>query len=297
LNRQRQRRIVAPNLNERISESVWKESRQQSCSMLNYLVCHPGNKTIDGLRNVAINVLGHSGYGQTQPWSTKSHVNTKASDKEDMTYFKAISLVTIMLIEAAFLPPILMKLPFMPASLRLLGHAMENLPRYTNALLNREREAKIENGQTRTNLLSMMVQLSDQEKSGGKTGLSLTEAEISGNLFLFSAAGFDTTANTMAYAVTLLAAHPEWQDWIKEELLGLDENVENWKYEDTFPKCKRVLAVMVRSRHLRWLKGKANHDGSLKPFASSPPCCIRFVQSTHPKLLPTLKAHTFSTSP
>jgi cytochrome P450 len=248
-NRQRQRRIVAPNLNERISESVWKESRQQSCSMLKYLIRHPGNKTIDGLRNVAINVLGHSGYGQTQPWSAKSHADTKNSDKEDMSYFKAISLVTIMLIEAALLPPKLMKLPFMPASLRLLGHAMENLPRYTNDLLNRERETKVENGQARTNLLSMLVQLSDQEKSGGKTGLSLTEAEISGNLFLFSAAGFDTTANTMGYAVTLLAAHPEWQDWIKEELQDLDEDVENWIYEDTFPKCKRVLAVMVPSRH------------------------------------------------
>jgi len=89
------------------------------------------------------------------------------------------------------------------------------------------------------------VQLSDQGKSGSSSGLSLTEDEIKGNLFTFSAAGFDTTANTMGYAVTLLAAYPQWQAWIREELQSLDLDSSKWQYKETFPKCQRMLAVMV----------------------------------------------------
>jgi len=152
-----------------------------------------------------------------------------------------------MLLEAAFLPSKLLKLPIMPTSLQLLGEAVENLPQFTKDMLNQERKASSQLSGSRNNLLSMLVQLSDQGKREGGSGLSLTEDEIRGNLFLFSAAGFDTTANTMGYAVTLLAAYPEWQDWIREELQSLDLDISKWEYKEIFPKCQRVLAVMVRS--------------------------------------------------
>lgn len=97
----------------------------------------------------------------------------------------------------------------------------------------------------------MLVQLSDQGKTKGGSGLSLTEDEISGNLFVFSAAGFDTTANTMGYAVTLLTAYPEWQDWIREELQSLEPDNSKWEYKEVFPKCQRVLAVMVSLFYLQ----------------------------------------------
>src|ERR1700712_4930554 len=63
----------------------------------------------------------------------------------------------------------------------------------------------------------------------------------------FTAAGFDTTANTMAYAVTLLAADPKWQTWIFEELdqvLPVDPTAEV-DYKKVFPQLTRCLALMV----------------------------------------------------
>ena len=42
--------------------------------------------------------------------------------------------------------------------------------------------------------------------------------EILGNIFVFNFAGHDTTAISLAYAVLLLVAHPEIQDWIADEL-------------------------------------------------------------------------------
>ena len=49
----------------------------------------------------------------------------------------------------------------------------------------------------------------------------------------------------MGYAVILLALHPEWQDWVREELQVLDEDPSAWAYEDVFPRCRRTLALMV----------------------------------------------------
>lgn len=215
--------------------------------MLDYLEKNPGDNTIDGLRNIAINVLGHSCYGQSQPWSPESYNPGNNLPKEGSSYFQAISLVTIMILEAAFLPSKLLKLPVMPQSLQMLGNAVEDLPKFTKKMLDQERKVADQDSGPRNNLLSMLVRLSDQGKKEGGSGLSLSEDEISGNLFLFSAAGFDTTANTMGYAVTLLAAYPEWQDWIREELQSLDIDISKWEYKETFPKCQRVLAVMVCS--------------------------------------------------
>jgi cytochrome P450 len=249
ITRQRQRRIVAPNLSERISKLVWQESCRQAQTMLDHLLIKPGDETLDGLKRIAINILGHVGYGNTQDWIPDADSQTETLRKEDLNYFNAISLITIYLMESAFLPPWLMKLSFMPKYMHILGNAVEDIPRYTKALLDGERKAAKQESGSRNYFLSMLVKLSDQTKCEGGTALALTDDEISGNLFVFSAAGFDTTANTMGYAVTLLAAHPEWQDWVHEELSTFNADVSLWDYDETYPKCRRVLAVMVCSGH------------------------------------------------
>ncbi len=63
----RQRRIVAPNLNERISQVVWDEAAAQARKMVELMLMKPDGSrdTISGLRTLAMNVLGHVAYGQS----------------------------------------------------------------------------------------------------------------------------------------------------------------------------------------------------------------------------------------
>ncbi|KAJ5623763.1 hypothetical protein N7510_000072 [Penicillium lagena] len=245
---QRQRRIVAPNLNERISEAVWNESCEQSQEMLDYLAKRPGSQTLSGLRCLAINVLGRAGYGQAQPWLPELPVHSKEELNGRAGYFTAMALITEMLPDAAFLPHKLLQMSFMPLARQALGRHLEKISQYTKDMLNDERKAARHESGPRNNFLGSLVQFSDQD-TGAKSSLTLSEEEISGNLFIFSVAGFDTTANTMGYAVCLLAAYPEWQDWLREELAALPE-ISQWKYEGTFPKCRRTLAVMFETlRH------------------------------------------------
>ncbi|KAK1634218.1 cytochrome P450 [Colletotrichum phormii] len=208
-----------------------------------------------------------------------------------MTYVDAISLCTELLDLAAFIPIRILRLPLMSNVVQTLGAALHRLPGLTVDMLDSERRrlAEVSSsslggssdessmtamvGKTDT-IMSMLVRLSDQEKSRTDTSEKnppaksttsnsnpksyLTEEEIAGNLFIFTAAGFDTTANTLAYAVTLLAAYPEWQAWIQAELdtvLGPpraspfssseEEERELPDYSVVFPKLTRCLAVMT----------------------------------------------------
>jgi hypothetical protein len=251
-------------------------SVEQASCLANLLLSAPPPHTIQGpakivpgLRTIAMNVLARIAYGHNKPFVSSSPP-TKPS--ADISYVDAISLVTEYLIYAAFLPASFLGLPFMPQVSRRLGTALERLPALTQDMLNQERQKSatvspditqttVSPDNNRGTIMEILVQLSDQEKNREdapkpeslyKTNKKfLTEEEIAGNLFIFTAAGFDTTANTMSYAVTLLAVYPEWQAWIQTEIDtvfgGPDSSPTD--YADAFPKLTRCLAVMVSYRH------------------------------------------------
>lgn len=181
----RQRRLIAPNLNERISEVVWKESTTQATTMSHHLLSQPKGETkstLEGLRSIALNVLGQAGYGQTQHWSSSTDV---VSEDGKMTVFDAVSRIIPNLIPAAILPTWLLRLGIMPKLLRDIGEAVDDYPGQTNALINKEKALAHDSGEERSNFIAMLARLSDGGgKVDGKSGLS--PEEIQGNLFLVS---------------------------------------------------------------------------------------------------------------
>ncbi len=202
---------------------------------------------IDALRAIAVGVLARVAYGQPRPFSL---VKTPDDPNARMSYTEAVHLCTLFVGVVGFVPLKWLQLSFMPKPVRTLASALIQLPDLTKEILDGERKRAAE-GHPGDNIVGTLVRLSDQLKnaSGADAGQSLTEDMISGNMFLFTAAGYDTTANTMGYAVTLLAAYPEWQRWIQvelDEVLGTqhkDGEIPN--YNAVFPKLTRVLAVMV----------------------------------------------------
>ncbi|KDN63942.1 hypothetical protein CSUB01_06575 [Colletotrichum sublineola] len=243
--------------------------------------------TFPGLRSVAINVLSHIAYGGARkPFDL---ISLPRDPKADMTYVDAISLSASFLVVAALVPRWLLRLPVMPKILQTLGAALARLPSLTRDMLDRERRRAAEEETTdggadsqagpRT-IMSLLVRLSDQEKkqadadavssekkvvtTGGGGGAMikkayLTEDEIGGNLFIFTIAGFDTTANTLAYAVTLLAAYPEWQAWIQAEIdavlgpappSGVESDDDLPDYAAAYPKLYEVLRLYPPITHI-----------------------------------------------
>jgi cytochrome P450 len=64
-----------------------------------------------------------------------------------------------------------------------------------------------------------IIALEFNYRRGEVTGL--TVKEIYGNFFAINFSGYNPTAKTLAYAILMLTAHPEVQDWVAEELREL----------------------------------------------------------------------------
>ncbi|KAH7258011.1 cytochrome P450 [Fusarium tricinctum] len=278
----RQRRIIAPCFNERISLTVWKEGVQQASSLIEHMMSsisapHPPSSTtsplsdsIPGLRAVAINVLTRVAYDRHTPFSISSSYRDSG---KSLSYVDAIALVTDLLLAAAFIPSSIPRLPFMPRLLRKLGQALVQLPNLTADMLDQERtrSSAASPDDVQNTIMTTLVRLSDQAQvkdqnhgkisassehtfANGSNGTCLTKDEISGNLFIFTAAGFDTTSNTMSYAIVLLAAFPQWQAWIQAEIDAVlgdhDGNLPEEDYAAIFPKLVRCLAIMFETLRL-----------------------------------------------
>ena len=219
--------------------------------------------SIEGLRRIAINVLGSVGYGKPQAWSAPPEA---PGPGYTLSYMDSLFAIVNNTAAAVLVPPWLMCLPIWPRSVRRLGDAVREYPEHNRAMVAGERKLAEEDVEVdekggrekKNNLMSVIVKLSDEEKKaqgreGAKGGvggkrLYLEEEEIYGNLFLFTLAGFDTTANTMAYALVNLVLEPKWQDWICEEIDAVMPDTDvgaTPDYAATFPKLKRCLALMV----------------------------------------------------
>lgn len=253
----RQRKLIAPNVNEKISGLVFAESCRQSREMLaSYMDDFKGvtNDTMRGMKQIAINVLGTAGFGISLPWKEEK---SKRPQGYRLTYMEATKTVVENIIEAAVLPAKLLTLPIFGPSWQDIGHAKNEFPLHTKEMLENERKLQADSPEPRSNLMSMLVRLSDAPKANGatdsksddatKNGQVLLEEEIFGNLFIFTSAGFDTTANTMAYALAMLATYPKWQDWLYEEISEVvgGSDTDRLEYNEIYPRLPRCLALMV----------------------------------------------------
>jgi cytochrome P450 len=191
-----------------------------------------------------LNIL-QPAYGTPQSW--KQDVDVSESGYK-LTYVEAVSAVINNLIAVAVIPAGIFSLPIMPDSVRRIGIALQEFPLRTMEMLEAERKSASSDVSPRNNMMSTLVRLSDSAKDGeeiNSKSQNLSEEEIVGNLFQFTSAGFDTTANTMAYAITMLAIETQWQDWIIEEIDSVSLGEQSNDYAKTFPKLFRCLALMV----------------------------------------------------
>ncbi|CAJ2509377.1 Uu.00g144030.m01.CDS01 [Anthostomella pinea] len=258
----RQRRIVASAINERISKAVFNESVKQTDELLSVVYRGAKDKAaetngiFDMIKKVTIHVLNGAGMGESVPFENDASLKPKPG--YELSYIEAVKAIIYNVAGPIILPEwFLSNYPkFLPGHLNLktLGHAIHEFPSLTNDMLDQERHraANSKTGESRSNIMSQLLQASESEgRAEGKKVLS--DEEMTGNLFIFTAAGFDTTANTLSYAVALLARYPEWQDWLLEEIdqiLPADATNQELDYAAVFPKATRVVAFMFETLRL-----------------------------------------------
>jgi cytochrome P450 len=256
----KQRKVVAGVINERISKTVFNESVRQTEGLLGEVYeradggVSDSNRLFDMMKKITIHVLSGAGMGASVAWNGNN--NERPREGYKMTYIEACKTVINGVAGPIILPIWLMKnWPwFLPGHefLQALAPAMIEFPLHTKHLLEQERQRTLSHGGlTQSNIMSQLLQASEQEEKSK----ALTEEEMLGNLFIFTAAGFDTTANTLSYALVLLCRYPEVQDWILEEVDDLlptssSSSGEEVDYAAVFPKVTRIMAVMLETLRL-----------------------------------------------
>ena len=248
---QRHRKLTAPSFNERTSRSVWNEAIRQTQDMLQSWVRLGDSgttETVGDTKLMALHVLTSAGFGMSFPYSEGMQ---SLRPGYSMTYRDALQLILRNITLLVIFPQKILRSSFVPKKLHDLGQATLDFKKYMEEMLTRERQLILNEESGTDNLMSALVRASEEAKAANAVGGSnkgLSDDEIFGNIFMYNLAGHDTTANALAYAIVLLAAFPERQEWLAEEVnsvLGDQDTNETWDYESAFPKLKRCLATLV----------------------------------------------------
>lgn len=236
---------------------MWDEAARQASDMVHNWLSdqEEGSKTTsEDTRTLALHVLAFVGFQKSYPFKG---VAKTSEVQHPLTYKDSLAIILKNVLVVIVLPAVVFRIPLLPAKWKQIGWAITQFKKYMLEQLAEERRLVAEGKPGSGTLISNLVRAS-QDVAGGDGARNrkdgkfhdtnpLTVDEILGNIFVFNFAGHDTTAISLAYSVLLLVAHPEVQDWIAGELNFYIESdkIEDWRYETTFPKLQRCLAVLV----------------------------------------------------
>lgn len=231
---------------------VWKEALSQAQDMSQSWAeqgMQGTKETVPDTATLALHVLTSVGFGLS--YSFHGGVRN-LPEGHSMTYRDALSLCLRNIITFAILPKKVLTSSLLPKKLRSLGVAMKEFQRYMEEMLAHERSMTAKREHGTSNLMGSLVRASEEAQKSSDDNdsahLGLTDDEIFGNIFAFNLAGHETTANTLAASIVLLAAKPEFQDWLTEEVNHVFKGADSWtywEYGESFPRLQRCLAVMV----------------------------------------------------
>lgn len=247
---------MAMPFNETIMTSVWDETLRQAQAMLRSWVSRADTGIASyqrDTRSLSLNVLAGAGFGK--PYDFRSSAEPVVD--EIGKYRDSLQTVLDNIILLLIVP--FKVLTMIPGRWARIGHAGISFKQHMVKMLEDETAALSQGKSGSGGILTGFVRAADlyhRENSndatfqGAKKGLS--PEEIYGNLFVINFAGHDTTANTLAFATLLLAAHPEVQAWLAEEIIAAtkDKPIEQWDYKELFPKLNRCRAVVYETLRL-----------------------------------------------
>ncbi|KAF2019855.1 cytochrome P450 monooxygenase-like protein [Aaosphaeria arxii CBS 175.79] len=255
---QRHRKMTAVTFTEKNNELVWVQSLAQAKGMLDYwLVEQKGGKAIrtvhDDTKIFTLNVLAAALFDQPYPFEGYGKVDAnKRSDDQSYQYRDSLGVILISVIQILVFGEEGLKAWWTPKSFKRASAAVATFRSYILTLMNEERAHIAEKKPDRDNLVARLVRACNEVQVDGPDknvrNMTLTETEIISNLFVYAFAGNDTTAVGLTNILIHMAANPETQDWISEELnhylSGSDPHA--WTY-DSFFKLKRCQAVIMES--------------------------------------------------
>ncbi|KAI0440354.1 cytochrome P450 [Xylaria telfairii] len=249
----RHRRVLAAPFNESIMEFVWDESLRQARSMLSSWLsaADTGIPSMQrDTRTLSLNVLASTGFRKSYEFRS----STETAVDEAGSYRDSLQTVLDNVIPLMLVPYRVLANPLLPKGWVRVGNAAAAFKQHMAKMLEEETVALKEKRPGSGGIMTAFVHAlkrNDQDmnnlEASAKRGLSVDE--IFGDLFVINFAGHDTTANSLAFSMVLLAANPQVQEWISEEISAITEDIptEEWDYRSLFPALNRCRAVLLET--------------------------------------------------
>ncbi|KAK7442934.1 cytochrome P450 [Colletotrichum acutatum] len=222
------------------------------------LICDP----VDDVRELYLHVFTSVCFGFTYDFKQPERDCVPKGHSRSYRYCLHTSLKDILILR--LVPSWAMRFPALPQKIKNFRDAVAEMRQYLDEMIRgckdnlRGSKKKTQND----NLLSFMVKRNidlevetriDGFKDDGSHAL-LTESEIRGNLFTYSLGGHESSAHTLTFATYLLAAFPEQQAWLMEEIDEVLGGRPDWKSQDAFmdifPRLKRCQAALNETLRL-----------------------------------------------
>ena len=200
------------------------------------------------LRTLSLHVLSRAGFGKSFKFESQEDRQKAASSSAN--YKESLQTILENCVLILGLGTKFIAHPWLPKKLRDIHAAYVAFLAYMTDMYEEEKAAYAAGRSTDSNLMRSMIRASQAEVKDGSGGL--TEAEIYGNMFVFNFAGHDTTAHSFTFAIFFLAAHPQVQDWLSDEIRRVvgDRPIDQWDYRTHFPRLKRCLTVLYETIRL-----------------------------------------------
>jgi hypothetical protein len=200
-------------------------------------------------RTLFLNVLASTGFRRSSEFQSANDVK-KEDNGEDAasSYRNALSTALDNDIILMLLPYGRLSLPIFPKSFQRIRKAGVDYKQHMERMLEGETAALNPGEPGAESMMTAFVKAlnTSEPKNGGSKPKGLSVEEIFGDIFVMNFAGHDTTANTPAFAMGLLASEPDVQDWVAQELHEVVPRVDDeWEYSPIYPQLLRCRAVLV----------------------------------------------------
>ncbi|KAF7929690.1 hypothetical protein BELL_0055g00040 [Botrytis elliptica] len=254
---QRQRKITSAPFNDKNNRLVWIEGLRQADEILQFWKSLKGpiTRTDKDTRTFSLHVLSGAGFGKSYSFKNSTE---QPEAGHTFNYRDSLALVLENCLLILVLGPKLVSKLSWPLKWKRIGQATVDFKFYMAEMLKDEKDA-IAHGKPRSaTFTSSLLRASKEQSQLGLNGSApsgfqgLTEEEIYGNLFVYNFAGHDTTAVVLNWTIYLLAAHPEVQEWISQEINTVITNdmPSTWDFKEIYPRLNRCLAIMLETVRL-----------------------------------------------
>ncbi|KAL2848434.1 cytochrome P450 [Aspergillus pseudoustus] len=264
-------RYTAPAFNDKNNALVWHGTIQQAREMLEYWKerypdCAQRESGFvlpdprEDILKLSLNVISDAGFGVKLPFkpslSVVEHSNDLFEDTEvpppsyRFTFRGVMEYMNRSMLSVFFANGVLPKwiprklVPFFKNDFA----AHEDLAKFLHALI---RQAETSKDETHNLLERLVRSRREGQEVTSKRDPGLSDAEVLGNIYIFSIAGHETTATTLRFALALLAVHQDVQEALYTEIVEvLGEEGGDCDYESAFPRLVTPLCIMLETLRL-----------------------------------------------